>query len=149
MLERGDFTFAPAEDREAVARRGEAEFGGAQFVIGRGQSRLALLPVLECRPLGEVKRVFAPFLCFCERGLRTGGTEPHDGGDQLVLTLHDLGCLDRQQRRALLRKLAGLGENFDDSPGIRGKDRRHPIAVNRNFALSAYRWTKGQIAHHG
>ena len=96
---------------------------------------LALLPILQRAALRQIEVVRAPLvglrlgqlsLCRARRGQRR---------DQIVLRLYKLAGLDRKERSSLLDHIAEPGDEADDPPRVRGKDRRRQIVVNRNIAF--------------
>jgi hypothetical protein len=134
-FESGNLVAALAEDAQPVADRGERDLAGTQVGLGGDEVGLALLPILERGTLCQIEVVLPPFGRLREFELRAHRIERRERRDQIVLRLHEFARRDRHQRRALLDLVAEPGDVPHDAAGIRGKDRRRQIVVERDIAL--------------
>ena len=70
-----------------------------------------------------------------ERQPRPRLVDAGDRGDEIVLALHELARLDREQRRAALDMVAGPGDQPADPAGVGREDRRGGVLVDRDLAV--------------
>ena len=147
VLERADVGVALAQDAQAVAHGGERDLGAAEVALGAGQIDLGLLPILERAGLGIVQRVLPLLVGLRQSELRARFVERGRGGDEVVLPLHELRSGNRQQRRAALDPVAGLGEELGDAAGIGREDRRGHIIVDGDLAVRHPLRAEDDLAH--
>ena len=109
--------------------------------------RLRLLEVLE-RAAADRLQFALPLL----GGLRQ--QEPRarlldagDGGDEIVVALHELAGFDGEQRRAALDQVAGPGDQLADPAGEGREDRRRRVLVDRDLAVGRAFVAEGDLAH--
>ena len=93
---------------------------------------------------------------FCRFSTCLGELQPRlrlvdagDGGDQVVLALHELARLDREQRRAALDMIAGPGDQLADAAGVGREDRRGGVVVDRDLAVGGALVAERDLAHGG
>ena len=84
-----------------------------------------------------------------ERQPRLRLLDAGDGGDQVVLALHELARLDREQRRAALDDVARLGDQAADAAGVGREDRRGGVLVDRDLAVGRALVAERDLAHRG
>ena len=82
-----------------------------------------------------------------ERQPRLRLVDAGDGGDQIVLALHELARLDREQRRAALDDVARLGDQAADAAGEGREDRRGGVLVDRDLAVGRALVAERDLAH--
>ena len=102
LLELGDLLVGAAEDAQPVARRGERDLGRAQVALRADQVGLRLLEVLQRAAADRQQLALALLAGLRERQPRLRLLDAGDGGDEIVLALHELARLDGEQRRAAL-----------------------------------------------
>ena len=146
-FEGGDLLVALAEDAQPVAHRGERDLVAADGVLRGRPDRSGLLPILQRAALREIELVRAFLVGLRLRELRACGLQIGKRGDQVVLRLHELACLDLEQRRPGLDMIAELGDQLDDPSGMLGKDRRSQIVVDRDIAFRHLFRTKADEAN--
>ena len=134
FLQGRDLGIGLAEDAQAAAHGAQRDIGGIQAALRGGEVHLALLPVLQRPALGVVQIVRALLAGLRHAQLGAGGAQRGDGGDQVVLRLHELAGLDGEQRLALLHDFAGLGDDLGDAAGIGREHRRVEVVVDGDHA---------------
>ena len=68
--------------------------------------------------------------------LRACGLNAGNGGDEVVLRLHHIGRLEGEQQLAGFDGVSWLCRDASDTTGIRRKDRRRVVLVDRDLAVS-------------
>jgi hypothetical protein len=66
---------------------------------------------------------------------RTRLVQRGGGRNEIILCLHHVGGLDREQRLPNGHDIAGLDEQLEDPSGIRREDRRRAVLVDRDLAF--------------